>query len=540
MTLAELVARPSAAARRWPPAFLWAPALLVAAAALLPLGYLLVRASQAGTGALELLARERTAEILGRSVLLAFGVTALAVFLAVPIAWLTVRSDLPWRRGVAVLASLPLAIPSYVGAFTVVAALGPGGLVEDVLGPLGARGTSAIYGYPGAVMTLGLLTYPYVLLTARAALRGLDPALEEASRGLGKGSWGTFWRVVLPQLRPAIGAGALLVALYTLSDFGAVSLLRFDSFTRVIYVQYQSSFDRTGAAVLALTLVALTLFVLLLEANTRGVARYQQASGGQRRGRGTALGRWKWPALAWCATVALVALGLPVSVLGYWFVRGLRAGEPLAAVGGDAWRSLFVAGLAAGAAALASLPVAALAVRYPGRLSRLLERVSYLGYALPGIVVALALVFFGARYAWPVYQTLGMLILAYVVLFLPQAVGATRASLLQIRPSLEEAARGLGRSRLSVLATITAPLAARGLLAGAALVFLTTLKELPATLLLSPIGFTTLATSIWGAASEAFFARAAAPALLLILLSALTMAAVEFWQAPRRKGRERL
>jgi iron(III) transport system permease protein len=221
--------------------------------------------------------------------------------------------------------------------------------------------------------------------------------------------------------------------------------------------------------------------------------------------------------------VVLLALVVPVGVLVFWLSRGLTAGEPLRLLWGAAFNSVYVSGLAAGVATLAALPVAILAARYRGMASGLVERLSYLGYALPGIVLALALVFFGANFAPGLYGTLVLLVLAYAIHFLPQAVGATRAALLQVRPSVEEAARGLGRGPVRVVTTITAPLASSGILAGAALVFLTTMKELPATLLLAPLGFDTLATSIWTAASEAFFARAAAPALLLILVSALPM-----------------
>jgi iron(III) transport system permease protein len=180
--------------------------------------------------------------------------------------------------------------------------------------------------------------------------------------------------------------------------------------------------------------------------------------------------------------------------------------------------------LAAIVTVVAALPVAILAVRYAGRISGLLERATYIGFALPGIVIALALVFFGANYATPIYQTLGLLIFAYIILFLPQAVGAIRSGLLQISPRLEEAARSLGRTPRQTLTTVTLPLVRPAILAGAALVFLTTMKELPATLILSPIGFKTLATSIWSATSEAFFARAAVPALLLILVSSVPIA----------------
>jgi len=332
----------------------------------------------------------------------------------------------------------------------------------------------------------------------------------------------TFFRVTLPQLKPAIIAGALLVALYSLSDFGAVSLLQYDSFSREIYIQYRSAFDRTPAAILALMLVALTAAILLLEGRTRGRGRYDRRSVA-RAGTTVELGRWRWPALLFCGGVVAAALAAPIGVLSFWLVRGLAEGEPLRPLWNAAWSSVYASGLAAGAVAVSALPVAVLVVRFPGRVSGLVERMTYLGYALPGIVLALSLVFLGANYAPWAYQTLGMLVFAYAVHFLPQAVGATRAALLQVSPSVEEAARGLGRGPAGVLATVTAPLAGSGILAGAALVFLTTMKELPATLLLSPTGFETLATRVWGATTDAFFARAAAPALLLIALSAVPM-----------------
>ncbi len=520
--------RPKADARSpWPPPAIWVPALLVAAAMTLPLVYLVLRSLENGWGEFfEVALRPRTLAVLARSVVLATVVTAASVAVAVPLAWLTTRTDLPGRRAWAVLAALPLVVPSYVGGLVLVSTFGPRGLLQDALAPLGVERLPEIYGLPGAALALTLFSYPYVLLTVRGALRGMDPALEEASRSLGSGGWSTFFRVTLPQLRPAIVAGALLVALYSLSDFGAVSLLQFDSFSREIYTQYRSAFDRTPAAILGLMLVALTGAILALEARTRGRARYHRSSAGSVRPRGgtvVALGRWRSPALLFCGAVVLLALVVPVGVLVFWLARGLASGEPLRLLWGAAFDSVYVSALAAAVAALAALPVAILAVRFPGWVAGLVERLSYLGYALPGIVLALSLVFFGANYAPGLYGTLALLVFAYAVHFLPQAVGATRATLLQVSPSVEEAARGLGRGPTGVMATVTAPLASSGIIAGSALVFLTTMKELPATLLLAPLGFDTLATSIWTATSEAFFARAAAPALLLVLVSTLPM-----------------
>lgn len=508
-----------------PPAWLWLPALLVAFAMLLPLAYLAVRAGSAGRQALAIAGDPSTLRVLADTAVLATLVTTASALLAVPLAWLTTRTDLPGRRVWAVLTVLPLVVPSYVGGFAYVAAFGPRGMLQSVLAPFGVERLPDLYGLPGAVLTLTLFSYPYLLLTVRAALLGMDPALEEASRSLGRSPVQTFRRITLPQLRPAIGAGALLVALYALSDFGAVSLMRFNSFTRAIYVQYQAAFDRTPAAVLAVLLVVFTIVLLTVEARTRRGVRYHSTSAGAaRRQPVVALGRWRAPAVALCSAVVALGLVVPMSVMAYWLVRGMAAGEPLRLVGGAAWNSAQAAGLAAVVAALAAVPIALLATRHRSRTSVLLERATYVGYALPGIVVALALVFFGVRYAGPLYQTLALLVFAYVVLFLPQAVGATRASALQIAPSVEEAARGLGRRAPAVLLTVTAPLIRPGVLAGAALVFLTAMKELPATLLLGPTGYTTLATTIWNAASEAFFARAAAPALLLVFLSGVPLA----------------
>lgn len=514
--------RPRPAGRAPIPPLLAVIALAVAAAACLPVVYLVFRAADGGMAHfLETLSERRTVDLLARSAGLTVAVTAGTVVLALPLAWLTARTDIPGRRMLSVLTALPLAVPSYVGGYTFVAALGPRGLLQGWLEPYGVERLPSVYGFWGAFWVLTLSTYPYVLLTVRAALAGLDPALEEAGRSLGRSSRQTFFAVVLPQLRPAVGSGALLVALYSLHDFGAVSLLRYDSFTRSIYLQYQSSFDRARAATLGLVLVALTLVVLAGEARTRG--RLGMARARRVHAPVVALGRWRWPAAAVCAAVVLLALGLPLGVIGYWMFRGGAESESLRLTATLAGHSLQVAALGAGLALVASWPVALLSARYPGRLASVAERGSFLGYSLPGLVVALSLVFLGARLLPDLYQTKTMLALAYVILFLPQAVGALRASLLQVSPSLEEAARSLGCGRLEVWRRVTLPLVRPGIVAGFGLVFLTAMKELPATLLLAPIEFATLSTQVWASTNEALFARAAAPALAIVALSALPL-----------------
>ncbi len=515
-----------AAAIGGPPAILWAPALVIGAFLLLSPIYLGIRSLGAGYEFWDLFLRIRVLEILLRTLLLVGTVTGASILLAVPLAWLTVRTDLPLARFWNVLLTLPLVIPSYVAGFAVVVALGPRGMLQGFLENLvGVERLPDLSGFPGAMLTLALLSYPYVLLTVRAALQRLDPSLEESSRGLGYGWWGTFRRVMIPLLRPAVAAGGLLVALYTLSDFGAVSLLRYETFTWAIFIQYEAALDRTLGAAFSLALVFLALGLLLGESLTRGRSRYYRVDQGAVRPSPTVpLGRWRWPAVGFCALVAVMALALPMSVLVYWAVRGVAAGEPLLALWSAAGNSFYVSGLAAAGAVLAALPIAALSVRYPGLISSLLERITYVGFALPGIAVALGLVFFGANFARFIYQHLSLLILSYIILFLPTAVSSARTSFLQLNPRIEEAARSLGRAPLGVFTSVTLPLIRPGVLAGAALVFLLTMKELPATLILGPTGFSTLATSIWGAASEAFFAQAAAAALLLIGVSSVPLA----------------
>ncbi|MFQ3661793.1 MAG: iron ABC transporter permease [Chloroflexaceae bacterium] len=525
----EIEGWPGRKARPW---LLIALSAAIVALVTLPIAYLAVRAAGAGPEAWAALLRPRTLRVFTGSAALALGAAALSTLIAVPLAWLTVATDLPFRRFWAIATLLPLAVPSYIFGFAVIAVFGPRGLLQQSLAPFGVERLPSIYGFGGALFALTVCTYPYVLLTVRAALRRCDPAVEEAARSMGDRPLAVFARVLLPQLRPAIAVGALLVALYVLSDFGVVSLLQFDSFTRAIYVQYRGSFDRSGAALLSLMLVALTLALLGLEQAIRGRPTMSRSSSAVARPRRLArLGPWRYPALLYCAALTLVGVGVPVLALGYWLLRGLSNGQELVSLWRAATNSLLAGALAASLTLLCAMPVALLAVRHPGRLSALIERGAYLGYALPGIVVALALVFFGANYAPALYQTLPMLIIGYAVRFLPQAAGSVRASLHQLNPRVEEAARSLGRSPLGVLATITAPLVAPGMLAGAALVFLTTIKELPTTLLLGPSGFPTLATMVWSAASEAMFARAAAPALLLMLLSALTMGLL-LWREP--------
>ncbi|WP_326592811.1 ABC transporter permease [Streptomyces sp. NBC_01294] len=493
-----------------------AAATLAVGVALIPLAYLGVRVGQAGWGRItDELFTARTAALAVRSVALAAVVTVACTVIGVAAAFLVTRTDIPARRLFGVLAALPLAVPSYVAAFAWVST------VED------------FEGFWAAALVLTLVSYPYVYLPVAAALTGVDPAQEEVSRSLGRGPWRTAAGVTLRQVRPAVGAGALLVALYVLSDFGAVSIVRVDVFTRAIFTAINLGFDRTGALVLATVLVTLTVLLLLAEQLTRRRgARYARLGGGAPRPPARLrLGPLRWPAALGLTGVIAAALGVPAASLLHWSLEGVSRPGSLAELATAARNSLGVALLGTGLTMVLALPVGLLAARVPGPLPVGLDRLAYLSHALPGLVIGLALVFFGINVAYPLYQTVWLLALAYAALFLPLAVAAVGAAAAQAPPALEEVARSLGRRRAHVLRTVTVPLAAPGLGAGAALVFLTCMKELPATLLLRPTGMDTLATGLWTHTSVAAYAAAAPYAALLVLI-----AAVPTWWLSARTG----
>ncbi|MEX0991207.1 MAG: iron ABC transporter permease [Actinomycetota bacterium] len=506
------------------PRALPAASAVVCALLLLPLLYLVIRGTQATPAGWRLILRWETVELALRSLGLAAAVTAASTLLGVPAAWLATRSDLPGRRIWAVLFALPLVIPSYIAAMTFLSSLGPKGLFQQLLEPLGIERLPDIGGFVGAAIVLTAVSYPYVYLVTAAGIRGLDPSLEEAARTLGRTPIQVFRHVTVPMLRPAIAAGGLLVALYTLHDFGGVSLMRFTTFTQAIYLQYKAAFDRAPAAILSMMLVLIALVVVVAEQRQRGRAAYHRSGGGSKRPPGVVpLGSWRTPALLFAAGLVAFTFLLPAGVLLYWAIRGLLRGGPLNLTLSAAGSSVLVSGIGAALAILAAAPVALYTARSRSRGARLAEPISYAGFALPGIVVALALVFITARFAPVIYQSLFLVAIAYVILFFPQASEPMRMGLRQLDPHVEQAARTMGARPVRVVRWITLPQILPPTLAGAALVFLTAMKELPATLLLRPTGFETLATRVWTSASAGLFSKAAVPALLLLVLSAIPL-----------------
>jgi len=480
----------------------------------LPLGHLVLRAAEADD-AIGLIVGERVRDAVLSTLLLATTVTLAASLIGISIAWLLERTDLPGRRMLGALAAVPLVVPTYVAALALKDAFGPRALVFEVPG---------IVGFWGAAAALTLSTYPYVLLLVRAALAAADPSLEEAARSLGDRGRSVGRRITLPLLRPAVAGGGLLVFLYVLSDFGAVTILRYETITLAIFGEYRTSFDRAPAALLGLVLVVLTIAAIAIERGLRGRTTARRVTAGTRPAARKALGAKRWPAVAAVAFVGLAGAGIPVATLLYRTFTATSRGEASSVVIRAGVTSVALAGAAALVAVGLALPVATLAVRFRSRFASSVETVSVAGYALPGLVVALALVFFAARYLPGLYQTAGLIVVAYVIRFFPEALGATRTGLAALDPAVEEAARSLGDGRLRVIRGITIPLLRRSLFAAGLLVFLTSMKELPATLLLRPAGVDTLATRVWTGAAEGRYGQAAPSALVLIVVSAVALA----------------
>ena len=480
-----------------------------------PLAYLVARTAGAGwADVAPLVLRTRTLELAVNSLLLALGVAAGCLVLGVPTACLVTRARLPWPGLWRVLAALPLAVPSYVAAYAWVAWV-PG-----------------IDGYLGAWLVLVLVSTPYVTLPVAAALLRADRGVEDAARTLGRSGLGAVWSAVLPQVAPAAAAGALLAALYALADFGAVAIMRYEAFTYGIQQAYRVGFDRILAAVLALLLTALAASLVLAERALRGsTARRQPPATAARTSDPARLGPWTAVAAGGLAVVAAAGLGVPVVVLIQRLLTGTGTLEWPDLVSATAATVTVSAAGALLTVALA-LPVGVLAARYSGPAVATVESASYLGHALPGIVVGLAMVFVTLTLVPGLYQTAAALACAYAVMFLPKAVGAVRTGVAQVPVPLEDAARTLGRGPVSVWATVTARAATPAVAAGGLLVMLTAMKELPATLLLRPLGMETLATELWSHTSVNAYGAAAPYAVALMLLAALPAYALSRQEPP--------
>ena len=473
-------------------------ALLIALMALLPVGVLFSLAQDSAQ-----LFDTHNLRVLGNTISLIVLTIIGSVLIGVPLAFLTAYVQMPFKRFWLILLAAPLALPSYIGAFAMYFSFGTGGEIENVLG----ISTPPISGLWGSALVMSLYTYPFVMMTTRSSLLSLDASLVNAARTLGLSLGTSLWRVVLPRVVNSVAAGALLAALYALSDFGTPAIMGFDTFTRVIFVEY-NAFGLSQAAMLSLQLMVIVGLILFIESRIGGAQ--------ERPGKHLSLFPARWQRnLMLLATMPVVfmAIVLPLAIFTLWLVREGTGGFELS----YAWNSAHASFIAAIVAVLLAIPVAHAAIA--GKAGRFMERITYFGFGVPGIVMGTALVYVGLKYLPALYQTLSLLVMAYVLRFIPLAVGSVRSTAENIDSGLVKAARVLGASPREAFMRVTLPLTLRGMIAGAALVFLEAMRELPATLMLGPTGFETLATYMWRVYEAGYFGRAAVPGLLLVLMS---------------------
>jgi iron(III) transport system permease protein len=473
------------------------------AVTLVPLGYVAWSVVSTGpTRVYALVVRPRVGELLVNTVGLVVVTVPLCVVLGVGAAWLVERTDVPGRAIWRPLFVAPLAVPAFINSYAWVSVI------------------PSLHGFTAGVLVATMSYFPFVYVPASATLRRLDPAIEESARALGSSPAGAFWRVVLPQLRLAILGGGLLIGVHLLAEYGAFAMLRFATLTTAIFEQFQATFNGAAGSTLAGVLVLLCLVLLVGEAAARGSARYARVgSGAQRTLVSHRLRGMTFPAAAALTTLAVLALGVPVWTVARWLWVG---GTGAWALGDIVPSTVQTAGLAAAAALLTTVlafPFAWIAVRYRGVFARFVEATNFVTSSMPGIVTALALVTVAIRFAPVAYQTVSLVLAAYVLMFMPRAMVNLRSGLAQLPPGVEEASRSLGVSPTWTFLRVTLRLTAPAAAAGAALVFVAVATELTATLLLAPTGTSTLAMRFWSLSSELDYAGAAPYALLLVVLS---------------------
>ncbi|MCZ0702286.1 iron(III) transport system permease protein [Natronobacillus azotifigens] len=493
-----------------------------------PIIYVIWQSLFAGVDRWQRLLDDRIPQLLFDTFLLAFAVTVCAVVIGVILAWVVVRTDIPGRKWWQWLLALPLVIPPYVGAMTYIIVFGPSGWARDfwrdtpwLVNVLGDYPIN-VYSFWGVFFVLTMFTYPYVFLIASASLRKMNRNFEEIARSQGMNTRQIFWKVNLPFLRPAIGAGAILIALYVLSDFGVISMMRYVTFTAAIYFQ-RASFDIASASILSLVLILLTVVILWIEVKTRKKSKYYQTSNTFKEPDVLSLGKWKIPTLMFVGVIFFVSVVLPIIVLVYWSIIGIGMGALDNRFFGFAWNSLRVSLFASLLCMVLAMPIVYLKSRYPSVISSSIDKLSYAGYALPGVIVALGIIFIFNNHIPTLYNTFYMVAIALVIRFLPQAMQAGEASLSLVSPRIDEAARSLGQPPWKVMFKVILPSILPGVLAGGALVFVSSIKELPATLMLRPPGFDTLAVRVYIEANESLYYLAAPSALLIILVSVIPL-----------------
>uniref|UniRef100_Q07J84 Binding-protein-dependent transport systems inner membrane component n=1 Tax=Rhodopseudomonas palustris (strain BisA53) TaxID=316055 RepID=Q07J84_RHOP5 len=482
-------------------------------------------------------------QALADTTLLLLGVGTLALLIGAGTAWLISSYDFPGRAWLVWLMPLPLAIPTYISAYVYVDLFEPLGLVHRSLAMLmplqeAVQLLPNLRSLPGAVVVIGLVLYPYVYLSARTMFQSQSADLAEAARVLGAGRWTIARRVLLPTARPALAVGVALVSLETLNDIGASEYLGVRTLTVAIFNTWLNRGSLAGAAQLALVALGLVALLIAIERFGRRKVSVEFSSENPRlRLRKPLAGAAGWLAATACGLPALLGFGLPAAYLIGESLRRSAFAQIDPSLWRDAWHSVSLAATAT-ALALALGLIVILARRWrAGPLAASAASAAQMGYALPGLVLALGLLapllaIDGALNALAASLGVvspgllligsgGAVVAAYVIRFLAVPTGLLDAGFARIPRDYDDCARAAGASRLTELARIDLPLLRPAMIGAAIVVFVDCLKELPATLLLRPLNVETLSTSIYQYASRGSFEEGAPAALLIVAASIL-------------------
>ncbi|WP_240610975.1 ABC transporter permease [Oceaniglobus ichthyenteri] len=450
-------------------------------------------------------------------------------------AWVVTMAEFPGRRWFEIALVIPLAFPAYVLAYAYTHLLDHPGIVQSTLRDVMGWGPRD-YWFPkirslgGAAAMLILVLYPYVYLLARAAFTAQSATTFFAARSLGKTPLGAFFRVSLPMARPAIAAGVLLTAMETIADFGTVAYFGVQTFATGIYTSWFSMADRAAAAQLSLGLLAFALLLAILERTSRGDAQYTSGRRQEAMARMNLTGATKWAAVLLCALPVVFGLIVPVIAL---VVMALESQQDLLSQRyvGFIRNSLTLASLAALITVGAAILLGAYQRQRKGRLSSAAAYVARMGYAVPGGVIAVGLLvpmaaFDNALDSWMretfdistgllLTGSIWLLIAAYMIRFLAAALGAYEGGISAVSPNMDSAARVLGQSQWGVLRRVHMPILTPSLLTAALIVFVDVMKELPATLIMRPFNYDTLAVQAFRLASDERLEGAAMPSLVI-------------------------
>ena len=471
--------------------------------------------------------------LMGNTAILILGVGTGTFILGVSLAWLTSVCDFPGRKFFTWALFLPMAVTTYVLAFTFIGLFDYAGPVQSFLRGASLPGLPAIRSPGGVVFVMSLALYPYVYLLARNAFRTQGRGALEAARSLGQGHLGGFFRVALPMARPWIVSGVMLVLMETLADFGAVSIFNFDTFTTAIYKAWFGFFSLPAAAKLSLPLSLLAFMTLTVERRMRARTGFTgMGHSNDQAGHILLTPPWRYLASAYAALVLALAFLVPAGQLLLWAGRSFTA-EFDARYAGLLKNTLMLGAISATVVCFLAIAISYAGRRHSGRMVHHLARVSTLGYALPGTVLAVGVFMVVAGLdgvldrAWisltgasdgPSLQgTIIVMVTAYMVRFMAVGHSSIDSSMHRITRSIHETARVMGVQGLDLLRRIYLPILRGGVLTGAVLVFVDVMKEMPITLMTRPFGWDTLAVKIYELTSEGDWERAALPAAVLVL-----------------------